>query len=135
MPASQKYPRAMILQAINFACCVLICTLFSSCEGVQPIPKDKLAFVGKWNSEVGISIEILAKGRANIIRLSLKSGAEKLDIRASDPTNLKVYFKDNDRLELIKPFNSAREYKIDQYPNRIDDQMVMILNGIKLIKE
>jgi hypothetical protein len=135
MPASQKYPRAMILQVMIFVCCVLICTWFSSCEKVQPIPKDKLAFVGKWNSEVGISIEILAKGRANIIRLSPKSGAEKLDIGASDPTNFRVYFRDNDRLELIQPFNIARQYKIDQYPNRIDDRMVMILNGIKLIKE
>jgi hypothetical protein len=135
MPASHKYPRAMILQAINIVSCMMICTLFSSCSRVQPIPKDKLAFVGKWNSEVGISIEILAKGTANIIRHSPKSGAEKLDINAAHPTNFKVYFEDNDRLTLIQPFNIARTYKIDQSPNRIDDQMVMILNGIKLIKE
>ena len=135
MPASQKYPRAMILQAINFVCCMLICTLFSSCSRVQPIPKDKLAFVGKWNSEVGISIEILAKGTANIVRLSPKSGAEKLDIGAAHPTNFRVYFEDNDRLNLVQPFNIGRIYKIDKYPNRTDDQMVMILNGIKLTKE
>jgi hypothetical protein len=132
---SRRHPQAMILQAIIFTLCVVSCTLFLSCGRVQPIPLDKQAFIGKWNSEVGISIEIFSKGRADIIRLSPKNGAEKLDINASDPTHFRVYFLAGDRLQLIQPFNIARVYKIDQYPTQVDDQMVMILNGTKLIKE
>jgi hypothetical protein len=135
MSASQKHPRAMISKAIIFVNCVLICTLFSSCRGVEPIPKDKQSFIGKWNSEVGISIEIFSKGTANIIRIEAKSGAEKLDINASDPTNFKVYFPDDNGLELIQPFKIARIYKIDQYPTALDNHVVMILNGVRLIKE
>jgi len=131
----RRYSRAIILKAIIFGYCVLICTLFSSCRRVEPIPKDKQSFVGKWNSEVGISIEIFSKGTANIIRLAAKNGAEKLDIGASDPTNFKVYFLDDNKLELEQPFNIARVYKIDQYPTVIDNHVVMILNGVRLVKE
>jgi hypothetical protein len=38
-------------------------------------------------------------------------------------------------LELSQPFNIARIYKIDQYPTVIDNHVVMILNGVRLVKE
>ena len=121
-----------------FLFCALICTFFSSClemKGVQPIPADKQSFVGKWKSDVGITIEIFSKGTANILRLENKNGTEKLDINASDPINFRVYFPKDSILMLIQPFNIAREYKIDLYPTVHDSNMVMILNGVRLIRE
>jgi hypothetical protein len=119
-------------------CGMLICTFFSSCgemKGVQPIPVDKQSFIGKWKSDVGITIEIFSKGTANILRLENKNGTEKLDINASDPTNFRVYFPKDDILMLIQPFNIAREYKIDQYPAVHNNQTTMILNGVILVRE
>ncbi|MBI5475631.1 MAG: hypothetical protein HY964_02710 [Ignavibacteriales bacterium] len=115
----------------------LISTLFSSCimQGIEPIPADKQSFIGKWKSEVGIEIEIFSKGTANIVRLENKTGTEKLDINASDPTNFRVYFPKDSILMLIQPQNIAREYRIDRYPTGLDNKVTMMLNGVTLVKE
>ena len=117
---------------------LLVCALCSSCvemRGVQPIPTDKQSFIGKWKSDGGISIEIFSKGTANIIRLSPMKYSEQLNINASDPTNFRVYFPKDSMLGLVQPFNIAREYKIDQYPAEHNNQIMMMLNGVMLVKE
>ena len=117
-------------------CCALIFTLLSSCAPkIEPIPKDKQSFIGKWKSDGGISIEIFSSGTANIIRLPPMKYSEQLNINASDPTNFRVYFPKDSILGLSQPFNIAREYKIDQYPTEHDNRMTMMLNGVMLVRE
>jgi hypothetical protein len=114
----------------------LIFALLSSCaREIEPIPKDKQSFIGKWNSGGGISIEIFSVGTANLIRLPPMKWSEKLDINASDPTNFRVYFPKDSILMLIQPQNIAREYKIDQYPTEHNNQTTMILNSVILVRE
>jgi hypothetical protein len=132
----------MILRYINsrqiYLWLLLVCMFSSSCgelKGVQPIPADKQSFIGKWNSEVGLSVEILSKGTANILRTKTMSGSDTLAINASDLMNFRVYFPNDSIMLLIQPFNIAREYKIDKYPTTMDSQITMTLNGVRLVRE
>ena len=120
---------------------IVVCSLLtslSSCvelRGVEPIPREKQAFVGRWNSEVGIALEISPDGTANLLRRGKTSGSEKLDIGASNLNGFRVYFPRDSTLLLIQPFNIAREYTITEYPSKRGVKITMSLNGVTLVKE
>jgi len=120
-------------------CCVLVIivsTVCIGCGGIEPIPEAKRSFVGRWKSDVGITIEIFQNGTADLQRgPGRKPEADTLDIRALDPKGFRVYFNGDSVIELIQPFNIARDYKINKFPSTEGDQMTMTLNGVVLVKE
>ena len=114
---------------------VLISSFVSSCEackGPTPIPKEKEAFIGIWKSEAGFELEILQDGTANVYQNTDPSNPdyESLNIKPApdEIVGAQVNFLAENKLQIIKPLNYAREYKINYAPYFEDGKYFMVLN-------
>lgn len=113
-----------------------------SCEvfmRATPVPKEKREFVGKWQSNSGFIIEIKNEGLVDLSNNLTKTDAdyEKLCIKVG-PSFIKdifVNFKEDNILQVIKPLVYAKEYKIDQAPYQENNKVMIVLNGVILIKQ
>jgi len=117
--------------------------LFSiSCEvfeRVTPIPKEKEAFIGVWLSRSGYKLHIKAAGTATITQLvnSNDSDFDTLNIKVAPPIieDIRIEFKGDSILMVIKPLVYAKEFRIDRYPYRDEDTSKIVLNGVTLIRK
>jgi hypothetical protein len=121
---------------------VIICVFVSSCEackGPTPIPREKEAFIGIWKSEAGFELEILQDGTANIYQNTDPSNPdyESLNIKPApdEITAAQVNFLEDNKLQIIKPLNYSREYKINYAPYFEDGKYYMVLNRKLLIRK
>lgn len=114
---------------------------FCSCEAFKdasPIPGDKAAFIGTWESKSGFIIEIKASGLADIVH-NLSQGEpdyEKLSIKVAPRVvkDMSVNFKTDSILEIINSLQYAKEYNVERQPYEEDRQWKMVLNGVTLIR-
>jgi hypothetical protein len=105
----------------------------------KTIPSDKNMFVGLWKSATGFELRIMSNGTVTI--------TQNINDRASDYENLaikvgpsfissaNVEFRGDSMLSVVRFGYYAREYKIDQYPTKQGNHMMMMLNGVILVKE
>ncbi len=116
---------------------LFVCTLLISC-GPKPIPNDKLAFVGQWETSSGFTLEISANGTATLIQYvdQLNPDYERLCIKVGPKTieGLSVTFTGSERIDVVKPGLYGRTYQIDKAPYQDGDSLKMVLNGVTLIK-
>jgi hypothetical protein len=110
----------------------------ASCEvfdKVTPIPPDKASFVGLWTSSSGFKIDIKSAGTADITQIEDEANPDyqKLNLLVAPILikDLRVYFKTDNTLEVIKPTQYAKKYHIDSYPSSDSLHSTMILNGVR----
>ena len=100
--------------------------------GPIPVPKDKETFVGVWQNEKGVTLEISPEGRAKVTgdpESNTKSRNEPV-AQKSVPEDFLVYFQADAKLELSRgPLGSSKVYHIDRYPHAEGKQVKMVLNG------
>ncbi len=112
-------------------------SFITSCEmrdKVTPIPPEKASFVGLWTSSSGFQMDIKSTGTADLTQIAdnANSDYEKLNIKVGPQVikDIRVYFKEGDILEVIKPTLYAKEYHIDSYPYRDSQKFKMVINGV-----
>jgi hypothetical protein len=114
-----------------------LCWLFISC-GTNPLPDDKLVYVGQWKAQSGFMLEIRADGTADISQLVSPSNPEygRLCIKVGPPEirGLNVDFQGEKVLEVALSMKYGKTYTIDRPPYREGNGMQMVLNGITLTK-
>lgn len=118
---------------------VFIFVMLVSCGGHDPIPKEKEAFVGVWQSPSGFQIQILEEGYANVFQPmdSLHPEYRKLSIRKANAVynfGFEVEFLGDTALQLKKPYMSGRMYTVTKNPYMDADTMKMVLNGVVVRK-
>lgn len=118
---------------------ILMICLLASCGGHDPVPKEKEAFVGVWQSPSGFQIQILQEGYANVFQPldSLHPEYKKLSIRKANAVynfGFEVEFLGDTALQLSKPYMSGRMYSVNRTPFMDADTMKMILNGVTVKK-
>jgi hypothetical protein len=105
----------------------------------EPVPKEKLIFVGTWNSMSGFELTINRDGTASILQDIDDRGSayENLNIKVgpSRITKLLVSFREDTGITVNRPGYYAREYRIDSAPFADSNNIQMVLNGILLVKE
>lgn len=129
----KKTPFITLLTALAF---LTACEAFRS---TQPIPKEKESFIGVWLSRSGYTLHIKATGTATIKQV-VNSNApdfDTLNIKVAPPVieDIRVEFKGDSILLVIKPLVYAKEFRIDHSPYRDGDTTKMVLNGVTLMKE
>jgi hypothetical protein len=100
-----------------------------------PIPKEKEAFIGIWESSSGFKIEIKSEGIATILQgasRTLPGYDPEFDLLPGRKPH--VFFKGDTVLNLLDPFNYSRDFKIDLLPVKDSSGVKMILNGVTFIK-
>jgi hypothetical protein len=111
------------------------CELF---EGAKPIPADKRAFVGTWESKSGFIMDIHADGRADLTHNLTQTDPdyEKLCITVGAPAikGIEVKFLNDTSFEVFKPLTYAKVYTIQQLPAQENHRWTMVLNGVTLTK-
>lgn len=111
----------------------------ASCTGGDPVPKNKEAFVGVWQSPSGFQLQILREGYVNVYQPmdSLHPEYRSLRImRANAVYNFgfEIEFIGDTILHIKKPYHSGKEYQINKSPFYDADTMKMVLNGVTLRK-
>jgi hypothetical protein len=140
LPASGLPPRyAAFMYAVSL---LSVLIFFTSCETfkrTQPIPKEKESFIGVWLSRSGFKLHINAAGTATITQVvnSKDPDFDILNIKVAPPVieDIRVEFKSDSILMVIKPLLYAKEFRIDRYPYRDGDTAKIVLNGVTLFKE
>jgi hypothetical protein len=116
--------------------------LWMSCEafrGATPIPHDKEAFIGKWESKSGFTIDIKASGVADISHNLSQADAdyERLCIKVGPHVIKEIFvkFERENTLVVSKPMVYSKVYKVEQQPYEEDNQWKMVLNGVTFVKQ
>lgn len=117
----------------------MLAVILCSCGGTDPVPKEKEAYVGVWQSPSGFQIQILKEGYANVFQPmdSLHPEYERLRIqKANDVYNFgfAVVFHGDTTIQLKKPYQGGKIYQITRSPFMDADTMKVIINGITLRK-
>jgi hypothetical protein len=118
--------------------CAPFCWLLVSC-GPEPLPDDKLIYVGQWRAQSGFMIDIKADGTADISQLVSPSDPEygRLCIKVGPPVirGMNLDFPGEKVLEVSVSTKYGKTYTIDRPPSREGNEMTMVLNGITLTKQ
>lgn len=105
----------------------------------QPIPADKMQFVGSWRTPSGFVLTIKPDGTAHMDQNTSDRGFEfenlNIKVAPSDITSLKVRFRGDTGITVTRPGYYAREYRIDKSPYPDSGNVKMVLNGAVLVKE
>jgi hypothetical protein len=100
--------------------------------GPVPVPKDKETFVGTWQNDKGLTIEISPEGHAKVTG-DAESNRESQNPPATPktaPEDFLVYFQADAKLELSRgPLTTSKVYHIDRYPHAEGKQVKMVLNA------
>ena len=59
---------------------IVTCILCLSCGNPQPIPKDKLAFIGLWQSGSGFKIDIKSSGTADVTEGNISKNPDNIKL-------------------------------------------------------
>ncbi|HLN54006.1 MAG TPA: hypothetical protein VK212_09890 [Lentimicrobium sp.] len=110
-----------------------------SCGGAEPVPKQKEAFIGVWQSPSGFQIQILKEGYANVFQPmdSLHPEYERLRIQKANEVynfGFEVIFHGDTTIQLKKPYHGGKVYQITRNPFMDADTMKVIINGVTLKK-
>ncbi len=109
-----------------------------SCAKPTPLPKEKEAFIGLWQSYSGFQMTILSDGTAKVVPISDRTNPDytQLDvgITANYAKHMFVEFKGDSLLALFKPQLRYTAFRIDKMPYTVGDSTKMMLNGVLLYK-
>jgi hypothetical protein len=116
----------------------LLCWAFVSC-GPNPLPDDKLAYVGQWKAPSGFTMDIKADGTADIDQFVSPSDPEygRLCIKVA-PTKIRglnVDFQEGKVLEVSVTAKYGKTYTITRPPYKEGNEMKIVLNGITLTRQ
>jgi len=121
-------PAAITLLGICLAAGVV--TIFRG-PGPIPVPKDKEPFVGVWQNERGLTIEISPEGRAKVTAdTDSKSDSRNEPSAQRAAEDFLVYFHADEKLEITSgPLGASKVYHIDRYPHAEGKLVKMVLNA------
>lgn len=122
----------------SLALATIVFMMFS-CGGVEPVPKEKEAYIGVWQSPSGFQIQILPEGYANVFQPmdSLHPEYAKLRIqRANEVYNFgfEVVFLGDTAIQIKKRYTDGKKYTINRKPFYDSDTMKMVINGVTVRK-
>jgi hypothetical protein len=99
--------------------------------GPTPVSKDKVVFVGVWESGSGFRAEITSDGRANVVQdESSKVDVDNSLVAPGKSGIFNLYFRGEDRLEFnAGTFGASKVYHLDRRPHLEGKKTIMVLNG------
>lgn len=110
-----------------------------SCGGVEPVPKEKEAYIGVWQSPSGFQIQILPEGYANVFQPmdSLHPEYSKLRVQKANEVynfGFEVIFLGDSAIQIKKPYTDGKRYTINRRPYYDADTMKMVINSVTVRK-
>ncbi|HLO90602.1 MAG: hypothetical protein ACM3ME_05660 [Chloroflexota bacterium] len=107
--------------------------------GGKAVPKDKLAYVGVWQSPSGFQLQILPEGYVNVFQPmdSLHPEYKSLRVMKANAVynfGFQIEFLGDSILHIKKPYHAGKQYAINKSPYFDADTMKMVLNGVTLRK-
>ena len=118
---------------------ILIVSLIYIMNRPEPVPDDKLLYVGLWRSYAGFELKIMPNGTAIITQNENDKGSEfeNLNIKVAPLyiTGLNIDFRGDSILTVVRNGYYAREYRIDKSPYPDSNNYRMVLNEVVLIKK
>jgi hypothetical protein len=105
----------------------------------QPIPAEKMQFVGTWSTRSGFVLTIMPEGTAKMVQNVSDTGFEfenlNIKVGPSYITDLRVRFRGDTGITVSRPGYYAREYRIDKSPYADSGNYKIVLNGAVLVKK